>query len=409
MFRDRVKKYIGAAVAFTIAVVISICVFFIIFKFDKVVQVWSSFIDILKPFIYGAVIAYLLRPVCNIIEKNVNRILGKSTKLKNIYCDRIARWTGIIVSLLSAILIIYVLIVMIVPQIWDTINGLIDVLPQYFNKSVEFLENFLSKYVNNSENIETAYEMVYDEAYKWIEGEFVPGIQTAIAGVSTGVVSVFNIVWDIVIGIIVSVYLLYNRRKFLIQMKLVLYSIFTERWANEIAAELKLTDRMFGGFINGKLIDSFIIGVLCYIIIRIVGMPYPLLISVIIGITNVVPFFGPIFGAIPCVMLIFILNPIKALYLAIILLVLQFFDGNILGPKILGDATGINSFWVLFSVMLFGGLFGFIGMLIAVPLFAVIYDVVKRLVLYGLKRNKKQGMMEDYEKIYGETENNLQK
>lgn len=405
MFKDRIKKYVGISIAFAVAIVIAICVFFVIFRFDKVAQVWDSFMGILMPFIYGAVIAYLLRPVCNLIERNIKKLLDKKTKLKPVYCDKISRWTGIIVSLLSAVLVIYVLIAMIVPQIWDTINGLIDVLPQYFNKSVEFLENFLSKYVRNSEEIEATYEMVYDEAYKWIKGEFVPSVQTAVAGVSTGVVSIFNIVWDIVIGIIVSVYLLYNRRKFLAQMKLILYSIFTERWANKIAAELRLSDKMFGGFINGKLIDSFIIGVLCYIIVKIVGIPYPLLISVIIGITNIVPFFGPIIGAIPCVMLIFILNPIKAFYLAIILLALQFFDGNILGPKILGDATGINSFWVLFSVMFFGGIFGFIGMVIAVPLFAVIYDIIKQLVNYGLKKNRKLDMMENYEKEYGELEN----
>ncbi len=402
MFKDRVKKYVGIAFAFAMAIIIAIFVFFIIFRFDEVAKVWDSFMNILMPFIYGAIIAYLLRPVCNLIERAVKKLLAKQTKLKPVYCDKIALWTGIVLSLLSAFLIIYVLIVMIVPQIWDTINGLIDILPQYFNKSVEFLEKFLSKYVEDSAMIEDAYQKIYNAAYKWIQSEFVPSVQTAVAGVSTGVVSVFNIVWDIVIGIIVSVYLLYNRRKFLAQMKLILYSIFNERWADKIAAELKLTDKMFGGFINGKLIDSFIIGVLCYIIIKIVGIPYPLLISVIIGITNVVPFFGPIFGAIPCVMLIFILDPVKACYLAIILLVLQFFDGNILGPKILGDATGINSFWVLFSVMFFGGLFGFIGMVIAVPLFAVIYDVIKQLVNHGLKRNRKLDMMKDYEKEYGE-------
>ena len=406
MFKDRVKKYVGITIAFAVAIVIAICVFFVIFRFDKVAQVWDSFMSILMPFIYGAIIAYLLRPVCNFIERTIKKLLSKQTKLKSVYCDKIALWTGIIISLLSAIMLIYVLIVMIVPQIWDTVNGLIDILPQYFNKSVEFLENFLSKYIKNSEDIEAAYQMIYDEAYKWIKGEFMPSVQTAIAGLSTGVVSVFNIAWDIIIGIIVSVYLLYNKRKFLAQMKLILYSIFTERWANKIAAELRLTDKMFGGFINGKLVDSFIIGVLCYIIIKIVGIPYPLLISVIIGITNVVPFFGPIFGAIPCVMLIFILDPIKALYLAIILLVLQFFDGNILGPKILGDATGINSFWVLFSVMFFGGLFGFIGMVIAVPLFAVIYDIIKQLVNHGLKKNSKLDMMESYEKEYGEVKEN---
>ena len=395
MFRDNIKKYAGITFAVLLAIVIAICVFFIFFKFDKIAGFIKLIVGILMPFIYGAVIAYILRPVCNFIEKGMKQLLGK-TKLKAATSDKISMWSGIILSLISALLVVYILIVMIVPQIIDTIDSLLTILPQYFNKSVEFIQSLLSKYGKNYTVIEETYQKVYDSAYKWIQTDLVPNIQVAIAGLSTGVVNAVSVVWNLCIGVIVSVYLLYNRKKFLCQFKLVLYSIFTDRWADKIKNELKYTDRMFSGFINGKLIDSLIIGILCYIVLIITNIPYPLLVSVIVGVTNIIPFFGPIIGAVPCVMLIFILNPVKAFYFIIIIILIQFFDGNILGPKILGDATGIDSFWVLFSVMFFGGLFGFVGMVIAVPLFAVIYDILKRLIIGGLKKHCRQDILEGY-------------
>lgn len=404
MFKDRVKRYMGVTIAVAFGIVIAICAFFIFFKFDKFVQFWSMIINILNPFIYGGVIAYVLRPVCNLIEKNVSKLLLSKTKLKVISVKKISCWSGIILSMLSAFLIIYVLIVLIAPQIIDTIYSLIDILPQYFKTSVDFVQDFLAKYADNPDIIEQAYQKVYDSAFEWLNTDFMPNIQTAITGLSTGVVSAVNLVMNVLIGIIVSVYLLYNRRRFLGQIKLVIYSIFDEKWAEKVIRELKFTDMMFSGFINGKLIDSFIIGILCYIVLLIIGIPYPMLISLIVGVTNIIPFFGPFIGAVPCTMLIFILDPVKALYFIIIVVILQFFDGYVLGPKILGNATGLDSFWVLFSVLFFGGLFGFIGMIIGVPLFAVIYDIVKQLIVYGIRKHGKQELIQKYQDKFRESE-----
>ena len=404
MFKDKIRKYMGITIAVAFGIIIAICAFFVFFKFDKFMQFCDMIFNILKPFIYGSVIAYILRPVCNLIEKKMVRLLNSKTKLKKASIKKISCWSAIIISMLSALLIIYVLIVLIAPQIIDTIYSLIDILPQYFKTSVDFVQAFLSKHVENSDIIEQAYQKVYDTAYKWLNTDLMPNIQVAITGLSTGVVNAVNLIVNILIGIVVSVYLLYNRRKFLGQAKLVIHSVFTESWAVKITRELKFTDRMFSGFINGKLIDSLIIGVLCYIILCITGIPYPMLISLIVGVTNIIPFFGPFIGAVPCTMLIFILDPIKALYFIIIAIVLQFFDGYVLGPKILGNAIGIDSFWVLFSVLFFGGLFGFIGMIIGVPLFAVIYDIIKQLIAYGLKRYGKQDMIQKYQNKFREPE-----
>ena len=196
--------------------------------------------------------------------------------------------------------------------------------------------------------------------------------------------------------------MLASRKRFVQQGKLVLHSIVRPRWAQLITEEVKYADRMFGGFINGKIMDSAIIGVLCYIGCLIFKFPSALLVSVIIGVTNVIPFFGPFIGAIPATLLILIQNPIKALWFVLFVLVLQQLDGNIIGPKILGNTTGLSSFWVLFAILLFGGLWGFVGMIVGVPLFAVIYDVIKKLVIYGLQRHQELTLLNSYHDQFGD-------
>ena len=183
---------------------------------------------------------------------------------------------------------------------------------------------------------------------------------------------------DFFIGIIISIYFLNSKDTFLAQIKKVILATFKESTAQEIFEGAAFTNKTFGGFISGKIIDSIIIGIICFLVMSIFGWEYSLLISCIVGITNIIPFFGPFIGAIPSVLLLLMMNPWHALYFAIFAILLQQFDGNILGPKILGDSTGLESFWVLFAVLVGGGLFGFIGMIVGIPVFAVIYYYVGR-------------------------------
>ena len=227
-------------------------------------------------------------------------------------------------------------------------------------------------------------------------------MQNIVSGAAIGVLNVVTVAKNLIIGIIVAVYMLASRKRFVQQGKLVLHSIVRPRWAQLITEEVKYADRMFGGFINGKIMDSAIIGVLCYIGCLIFKFPSALLVSVIIGVTNVIPFFGPFIGAIPATLLILIQNPIKALWFVLFVLVLQQLDGNIIGPKILGNTTGLSSFWVLFAILLFGGLWGFVGMIVGVPLFAVIYDVIKKLVIHGLQRHQELTLLNSYHDQFGD-------
>ena len=239
---------------------------------------------------------------------------------------------------------------------------------------------------------EKAKELGVKPLATWVAG--------ALAGV--GVMNVVTWFKNLLIGLIVAVYLLASRKKFAKQAKMILYSVVKPRWAQLIQEEVLYADKMFGGFINGKIMDSAIIGVLCYIGCLIFKFPSALLVSVIIGVTNVIPFFGPFIGAIPATLLILIQSPIKALWFVLFVLVLQQLDGNVIGPKILGNTTGLSSFWVLFSILLFGGLWGFVGMIVGVPLFAVIYDVIKKLVFHGLRRNGQLDQMTVYHDEFGD-------
>ncbi len=222
----------------------------------------------------------------------------------------------------------------------------------------------------------------------WLNTKLLPNMQVIVSGVSAGLISALVAVKNIVIGVFAAAYLMGNRKKFAAQGKKLIYSFVKVPVANGILDEINYINRVFGGFIDGKLLDSLIIGILCFIIMNFLNMPYSMLISVIVGVTNIIPFFGPFIGAIPSALIILTDSPIKCVYFLILILVLQQFDGNFLGPKILGDSTGLSSFWVLFSILLFGGLMGFVGMVIGVPTFAVIYDLIKKYSNWMLRKKK---------------------
>jgi predicted PurR-regulated permease PerM len=226
----------------------------------------------------------------------------------------------------------------------------------------------------------------------WVKDSFLPNIQTYITSITSGVINMVKVLMNAVIGIIVSVYVLMTKEKFIGQSKKIVYAIFKPVRGNVIIDTFRKSNEIFGGFISGKLLDSAIIGVLCYICLLIMKMPYTLLVSVFVGLTNIIPFFGPFIGAIPSVIIIALADPIKGIYFLIFIFILQQVDGNIIGPKILGDSTGLNSFWVVFAILVFGGLWGFPGMLLGVPLMAVIYYVAQKLVSYFLR---KRGLVDD--------------
>ena len=360
--KPHIKPYIYGMLAGFGAISLSILFFFFIYRFDGFGDAVSKVTGILMPFIYGAVIAYLLKPVCNTIEGFLHRIFPE--KLHSM-----ANMLAIAATLLFGVLVVYALVMMVVPQLITSVTSLyytaqtsITRFMRWVNTQKVFLDNeTLMGYFND------AYDAIADNLTA-LRTTLLPSLQNLqgiLSGVGVGVMNV--VIWfkNLLIGLIVAVYLLASRKKFAKQAKMILYSVVKPHWAQLIQEEVLYADKMFGGFINGKIMDSFI-------------------------------------GAVPATLLILIQSPIKAIWFVLFVLVLQQLDGNVIGPKILGNTTGLSSFWVLFSILLFGGLWGFVGMIVGVPLFAVIYDVIKKLVFHGLRRNGQLDQMTVYHDEFGD-------
>ena len=396
--KPHIKPYLYGMLAGFGAISLSIAFFFLIYRFQGFGDAISVLTGILMPFIYGAVIAYLLKPVCNTVENFLRRSFPEKA-------HKAVEPVAILLTMLFGVLLVYALLMMIIPQLITSVTTLYYTAQRNINRFVAWIstQEFFEENHDLLLMIESAYDSISLNLDTWIKTTLVPSMQNIVSGVGSGVISVVNTLKNLLIGIIVAVYLLASRKRFAQQAKMILYSAVPSPWAQRILDEVKYADRMFGGFINGKILDSAIIGVLCYIVCLIVRFPSALLVSVIIGVTNVIPFFGPFIGAIPATLLILIQDPIKAIWFVLFVFILQQLDGNVIGPKILGNSTGLSSFWVLFAILLFGGLWGFVGMIVGVPLFAVIYDVVKKLVLFGLRRNGQTQMYDAYHDTFGES------
>ncbi len=395
--KPHIKPYLYGMLAGFGAIALSIIFFFLIYRFDGFGSAISTLTGILMPFIYGAVIAYLLKPVCNSIESFLRRFIPEKM-------NGLINALSVALTILFGLLLVYALVMMIVPQLITSVTTLYYTAQANITKFMNWANHL--EFIENNEQImellNSAYAALNTNLDTWIKNTLLPSMQNIVSGAAIGVLNVVTMAKNLIIGIIVAVYMLASRKRFVQQGKLVLHSIVRPRWAQLITEEVKYADKMFGGFINGKIMDSAIIGVLCYIGCLIFKFPSALLVSVIIGVTNVIPFFGPFIGAIPATLLILIQNPIKALWFVLFVLVLQQLDGNIIGPKILGNTTGLSSFWVLFAILLFGGLWGFVGMIVGVPLFAVIYDVIKKLVIHGLQRNQELTLLNSYHDQFGD-------
>ena len=395
--KPHIKPYLYGMLAGFGAIALSIIFFFLIYRFDGFGSAISTLTGILMPFIYGAVIAYLLKPVCNSIESFLRRFIPEKM-------NGLINALSVALTILFGLLLVYALVMMIVPQLITSVTTLYYTAQANITKFMNWANHL--EFIENNEQImellNSAYAALNTNLDTWIKNTLLPSMQNIVSGAAIGVLNVVTMAKNLIIGIIVAVYMLASRKRFVQQSKLVLYSIVRPRWAQLITEEVKYADKMFGGFINGKIMDSAIIGVLCYIGCLIFKFPSALLVSVIIGVTNVIPFFGPFIGAIPATLLILIQSPIKALWFVLFVLVLQQLDGNIIGPKILGNTTGLSSFWVLFAILLFGGLWGFVGMIVGVPLFAVIYDVIKKLVIHGLQRNQELTLLNSYHDQFGD-------
>lgn len=389
------KKYIKLGIMAITVIVISLLCFFLLFRLQNVFAGVRMICSILTPFIYGAVIAYILAPVCNRIEGVFAKLFG-SEKGKS----RMSQSMAILLSLLFALVIIWLLVILVIPNVWKSIISIAQAIPVQLDAANVWLHNLLESQPEMQAYWDDFSTRTAAGIEKWLTTNLISKMGAVIEGVGSQLALYFGIVKNLFLGILISIYFLASRRQFAAQGKMLLNGIFARKWAGMIEEEARYADRMFNGFLMGKLLDSAIIGAICFVVTALLGFESAALISVIVGVTNIIPFFGPFIGGIPCAILLLLENPMHCLYFIIFIIILQQLDGNVIGPKILGNTTGLSSFWVLFSILLFGGLWGITGMIIGVPLFAVIYDIVRRAIFYQLKKHECGGMIDEYNKKF---------
>ena len=377
--RNKDYNYFKIFLAVFLAIISSIVVYFIFLKFNYISEFVSKIIRILTPVIIGIVFAYLFNPIISWIEKRLN----KYEKIKK--KKKLGRILSIIITYLIFIILIVIMVRFFIPNLLESLNTMVKNVPIYLENLFGFIRKVCMKYNINDKFIDT----YRSEINNLIKDSVVPNLDIIINNLASGITSVIRTIINIVISFIISIYLIYDKESFSEDIDRIIKAYSSKETYNKIIYGFKYVYKVFGGFMVARLIDSLIIGIITFIVLSIFKIPYAFIISFVVGVTNVIQFFGPFIGAIPSIILLLIVDPTKALEFGIIILIIQQFDGNILGPKLIGNKIGIKSFWILFAILLFGGLFGFIGMIIAVPLFACIYEFLKNNTKERLEAKRK--------------------
>ena len=340
----------------------------------------KTFFKVLAPMIWGIVIAYLLNPVHKALEKLLKKITGRTKPH-----PKLDRALATILSVIFLIAIIAGLVAIIVPQLIESITKLVNNFGTYMNNLETWINTLLAKNPDLLKIIDEQFGTIRDTLTKTVS-DIVPKVSDLVIKIKDGALNVVVGLKDFLIGIIAAIYFLLDKEHFQAQIKKFICAVFPKKHTAAFFEICSHTNKSFSGFISGKILDSFIMGVLCFICMSVMKLDYVLLISVIVGVTNVIPFFGPIFGAVPSALLLLVSQPDKVLWFIVLILVLQQIDGNIIGPKILGNSTGLSAFWVMFAIIVGSGLFGFAGMLIGVPIFAVVYSLLTEFIEYLLNK-----------------------
>lgn len=396
MKNNNFKKYFYAGVTLFSTLALCIVLYFTLSRIPDIYAGFKVFISAAMPLIYGAIFAYLLYPVCIFFEKVFKKVFSKVKKRK--IANGLTRGISIFLSIAFGIGVVAIILYMVIPQLYESIMKIINSAPTYIDRISNFVDGFLKDNTELRTTVNNAINEYTSDITKLLTN-WSSQIGTVVKSIGDGVLSVAIVTKNIFIGIIVAIYLLADRHQFKIGLKRFIELVFSKKMSRVVKDEVKFANNVVLNFISGRILDSAIIGILCYILMVILRLPFPLLIAVLVGVTNIIPFFGPFIGGIPAGLLILIEDPWKCLVFVIMIVILQQLDGNIIGPRILGDSIGLSSFWVLFSMLIFGGLFGLTGMIAGVPVFAIIYDIIKKIIIKCEKKKslKAQAQEKDEE------------
>ena len=340
----------------------------------------SQLLRALQPVLIGGVLAYLLAPVIDFIEGGLfSGRLEAARKLGRLI-SRGARAVSLVLTWAIIGLLCYLLGHVLLPQLYQSVVQLFASVESYYNTISGWVEHLLESNPTVEAWVADQMDTFYATAASWLKNEVLTRTQMLMVAVSGGVVSTVNFLKNLLVGAIVSVYFMATKERCVAHARKITYSLFSKEKVYWIFRGANKVDHIFSGFVRGKLLDSLIIGILCFIGCSILNMPYTPLVSVIVGVTNIIPFFGPFLGAIPSFFLILLVNPIQSLYFLLFVLALQQLDGNVIGPKILGDSTGLSSLWVIIAILVGGSFFGVAGMFFGVPVCACLYNLVAFMV-----------------------------
>lgn len=347
----------------------------------------KAVLDLLKtvqPILYGAFIAYLLAPMVNFFERGLFPLRpGRERKRSQ---AMLVRTAGILLAWLVIAFFFYLLASVLLPELYKSVLQLIANVDNYYNTISGWVNHLLETNPAVSGWVSQQMAAYFQDLDKWLTGGVLPQLQAVMVTVSGGVLSLVNFVKDLLVGIIASVYLLATKERCAAYGRKLVYSLVPRKRVGLVLRGVRRADLIFSGFVRGKLLDSIIIGVLCFVCCSILKFPYTPLVSVFVGVTNIIPFFGPFLGAIPSAFLILLVSPRQALYFVIFVLALQQLDGNVIGPKILGNTTGLSSLWVIIAILVGGGFFGVVGMFFGVPVCACLNSLVNYFVDARLRK-----------------------
>ncbi len=381
---SKLRQHLTKEKSLVIVILVVIIFYFAMLRLNDISKMLWMVVHIIKPIIYGLAIAYLLNPIMKFVEQHLSKFLKKAfPKLEKVH--QISRGAGILAAVMVLLAVIVALCNMMIPELYRSIRDMAVTVPGQINDALDFITKMMAGDSTLEQVFTRTLREVADLLQNWMKTDMLTQANVVMSNLTEGVINIVSELFNVIIGIIVSIYVLFSKETFSMQTKKIVYALFRPSQANMILHLTIKSNEIFGGFIIGKIIDSAIIGVLCFVSLSILGMPYTLLVSVIVGVTNVIPFFGPYIGAIPSAILILLSDPKMGVYFIIFILILQQLDGNIIGPKILGNSTGLSAFWVVFSILLGGGLFGFVGMILGVPTFAVIYYIIRMLINHRLE------------------------
>ena len=371
------------------------CILFNAFlqKFSVVVEGFNTLTQILTPFIWGFVIAYILLPMTRFFEYRMfNPLLTKLTK-REVHSGGLPRVTAIALALFCAGVCIYILLRILLPTVYESVESIYTNYSVYLNNLTVLINKMFENNPTLAKELGDFATSATNELVYWVNNELLPKVGSILSDVTTvllnltsGMYRLLQYVLDILIGVVISCYVLYNRERFAATWKRMLYAAFGVRYSEKVQQVVAFANEAFMGFLVGKIIDSAIIGVLTYIASEILKLPYPAFIAIIVGVTNIIPIFGPFIGAVPGAIIILMVQPSKILVFLLMIFIIQQIDGNIIGPKILGNSVGINGFWIMFAIIVMGDLFGVAGMIIGVPLFVVLTAAFEGVLSVGLKK-----------------------